>query len=96
MPGCQQSARCSRGRYVESNAWKGLRDTGRMQLAEFATPLPLLQGITRLLAGITGLGQGACPCDPAAHVCMSTDLPAAHVTGMLVVVSQVGISALVG
>ena len=51
------------GRYVESNAWKGLRDTGRMQFAEFATPLPLLQGVGRLLAGISGLGQGAPPCD---------------------------------
>lgn len=52
---------CLHGRYVESNAWKGLRDTGRMQFAEFATPLPLLQGVGRLLAGITGLGQGALP-----------------------------------
>ena len=46
------------GRYVESEAWKGFCDTGRMQFAEFGTPLPLVQGVGKLLLGITGLGQG--------------------------------------
>ncbi len=43
---------------MESEAWKGFRDTGRMQFAEFGTPLPLVQGVGKLLLGVTGLGQG--------------------------------------
>jgi len=50
-----------RRRYVESEAWKGFRDSGRMRFAEFGTPLPLVQGVLTLLAGVTGLGQGARP-----------------------------------
>ncbi|KAK9831473.1 hypothetical protein WJX81_008489 [Elliptochloris bilobata] len=45
-------------RYVESEAWKGFRDTGRMEFAEYGTPLLLARGIPKLLAGVTGLGQG--------------------------------------
>ena len=51
----------ARRRYVESEAWKGFRDSGRMRFAEFGTPLPLVQGVITLLAGVTGLGQGARP-----------------------------------
>lgn len=45
-----------RQRFIETAAWKAVRDTGKMAFSEFGTPLPLGAGVAALVRGALGLG----------------------------------------
>ncbi len=46
-------------RYVETEAYKAFRDTGKMQFPEFGTQVPALKTLWLTFLGMTGLGKGA-------------------------------------
>jgi carlactone synthase/all-trans-10'-apo-beta-carotenal 13,14-cleaving dioxygenase len=45
-------------RFIESNAYKAFRDTGKMKYNEFGTSNPAWQTLPQIAAGLTGFGQG--------------------------------------